>query len=503
MDTTVQVYAKSWVFEGTGEEAYRQPGDSSSVSICSSNSPTRANVSTSKTQNHKKGHSSKLSDATSERFNPQMSSFSRCATPSPIPNSGQATPTNAIYADFLSPSHNHRGLKTNRLTVDYVTTVDPTIAPGVTVVTPTIVATSSVAPPKYVTKANIQTSNGPSSISSQQDDSQYASMLAELEQSLIEKKIQATTSMSPDDTSLTASTDKFGSSKSSSKDLEFSKELEAALQLIQDLETPSEGPADGTSHPITAKVARSESEKTLSAAVSLPSPEQGPVNMQTPDEAQTPQNGKHDAHDAHDEYRRTNVIIHVEPNSQSTSGYSSPNSYSSNVRLSHASSGISSSTIQDSVYTGDNSNVVRIYIEQNSPCSTPSPNSMLSTKSQSNLNLNSYSNSNLNLFTKDHIANHSHIEAIENEKQSNEKSYILFKKRTKLLPHTDFQNRIFKSECLAYLTDEELVARHKCNRDVIRVRATLLHTLPMPRFASNYFNHLLTEPFPITLESFG
>lgn len=467
MDTTVQVYAKSWVFEGTGEEAYRQPGDSSSVSICSSNSPTRANGSTGKNQNHKKGHASKLSDATSERFNAQMSSFSRCATPSPIPNSGQATPTNAIYTDFLSPSHN-RGHKTNRLTVDYVTSVDPTIAPGATVVTPKLVATSSIAPPKYVvSKANVQTSNGPSSISSQQDDSQYASMLAELEQSLIEKKIQATTSMSPDDTSLTASTDKFGSSKSSSKDLEFSKELEAALQLIQDLETPSEGPADGASHPITAKVARSESEKTLSAAVSLPSPEQGPYKLQTPDEAQTPLNGKHDAHD---EYRRTNVI-HIEPNSQSTSGYSSPNSYSSNVRLSHA-----SSTIQDSVYTGDQTNVVRIYIEQNSPCSTPTPNSMLSTKSQSNLSSNSNSNSNLNLFARDNMANDStNIEMIDDEKHTDDslqKSYVLFKKRTKLMPHSDFQNRIFKSECLAYLTDEELVARHKCNRDVIRVRST-------------------------------
>lgn len=469
MDTTVQVYAKSWVFEGTGEEAYHQPGDSSSVSICSSNSPTHVaggGGSTSKSKNHKKGHSSKLSDATSERFNAQMSSFSRCATPSPIPNSGQATPTNIIYADYLSPSHNARGHKTNRLTVDYITTVDPAIG---TVVTPTLVATSSTVPSKYTIKTQIQSSNGPSSISSQQDDSQYASMLAELEQSLIEKKIQAT-NMSPDDTSLTASTDKFGSSKSSSKDLEFSKELEAALQLIQDLETPSEGPADGTlsqSANAVAKVARSESEKTLSAAISLPSPEQGPYKLQTPD-AQTPQNGKHDEY-----HRRTNAI-HIEPSSHSTStsGYSSPNSFSSNVRLSHASSGVSNSTIRDSVCSSDQSNVVRIYIEQNSPCITPTPNNhstmapMTTTKFQSNSKQN---------HAKDHMPNDSkEIKMINGkDKHSNDslnKSYLLFKKRTKLMPHSDFQNRIFKSECLAYLTDEELVARHKCNRDVIRVR---------------------------------
>lgn len=479
MDTTVQVYAKSWVFEGTGEEAYHhgQPGDSSSVSICSSNSPTRAGVSTSKSQNHKKGHSSKLSDATSERFNAQMSSFSRCATPSPIPNSGQATPTNVIYADYLSPSHNprlHKTNMTNRLTVDYVTTVDPTI--GQTVVTPTLVATSSAPAPKYTTKTQIQSSNGPSSISSQQDDSQYASMLAELEQSLIEKKIQATNNIaSPDDTSLTASTDKFGSSKSSSKDLEFSKELEAALQLIQDLETPSEGPADGTQSQsaIAAKVARSESEKTLSAAISLPSPEQGPYKLQTP-EAQTPQNGKHD------EYRRTNAI-HIEPSSQSTSGYSSPNSFSSNVRLSHASSGISNSALHDNVYTSDNSNVVRIYIEQNSPCTTPTPTSNTMAVKDATVIATAAAaakkiQSNSKLYVKDQIRNDSKgIKVIDKEKQSTDslnKSYQLFKKRTKLMPHSDFQNRIFKSECLAYLTDEELVARHKCNRDVIRVRST-------------------------------
>ncbi|XP_031620984.1 ras guanine nucleotide exchange factor Q-like [Contarinia nasturtii] len=455
MDTTVQVYAKSWVFEGTGEEAY-QPGDS--PSICSSNSPTRAGASTSKNENKKNGHSSKLSDATSERFNTQMSSFSRCATPSPIPNSGQATPTNAIYADYLNPNHNARPHKTvNHLRVDYIQTEDLLI--GATVVTPTLVATSSsVATPKYTTKTQIQqNSNGPSSISSQQDDSQYASMLVELEQSLIEKKIQATNNnnnnnmnnMSPDDTSLTASTDKFGSSKSSSKD-GFSRELSAALQLIQDLETPSEGVDgnDGGTHlsATVAKVARSESEKTLSAAISsLPSPEQPPYKQQTP-EAQTPQNGKQDMQHV------------IEPSSQSTSGYSSPNSFSSNVRLSHASSGISNNIHE---YSGDQSNVVRIYIEQNSPCTTPTPSSTIyDDQIQSNL-------------TKDLIGNEtSRIKMIANERQSTDdslnKPYILFKKRSKLMPHSDFQNRIFKSECLAYLSDEELVARHKCNRDVIR-----------------------------------
>lgn len=446
MDTTVQVYAKSWVFEGTGVDAYRQPGDSCSASICSSSSPTTNIILNHQSQSNKKGHSSKLSDATSERFNAQpMSSFSRCATPSPIPYSGQATPTNNIvYADYLSANPDHRsGHKTTRLTVDYVQSVDVSIAPNATVVTPKLVActtttTAKPKPPKLAAanKSNVSGSNQ-SSISTHQEDSQYASMLAELEQSLIEKKIQATSNMSPDDTSI--STDKFGSSKSSSKDLEFSKELEAALQLIQDLETPSEGPADDVHGAIAAKVARSESEKTLSAVVSLPSPDR----LQSPD-AQTPQNGKHD------DRQCSGNVIHIEPSSQSTSGYSSPSSYTSNVRLSNASNSICNGTNEDQSY------VVRIYIEQNSSDSAFETVSKVNPKPTDAGNIN--------------LTNNKQKKS-QPSTDSMSKFHPLFnKKRSKATLHSDFQNLIFKSECLAYLTDEELVARHKCNRDVIRVR---------------------------------
>lgn len=433
MDTTV--YAKSWVFEGTGEEAYHQPDDSCSASICSS-SPAHVNMLNDKSESHKNKHSSKLSDANSDRFNHPMSSFSRCATPSPVPYSGAATPTNIIYAEYSNPDH--RIIKTNRLTVDYVQSVDSAIAPNATVFTPKITTASTSVVSKNTSKNNIQSSNGPSSISSQQDDSQYASMLAELEQSLIEKKI-LTTNISPDNTSL--STDKFGSSKSSSKDLEFSKELEAALQLIQDLETPSDGVHSST----IAKMNRSESEKTLSAAVSLPSPEQGPYKLQSP-EVQPSQNGKHD------DYKRTNVI-HIEASSQSTSGYSSPNSYSSNAQ-SNGSSGISNGTIQ----TDDQSNVVRIYIGQNSSVDTPPTDDAHNSNSKHHISERSvkYPNS----------------AEINNKQLQSTDSFIKsqFMKRTKLSKNSDFHGRIFKSECLAYLTDEELIARHKCSRDVIRVR---------------------------------
>lgn len=467
MDTTVQVYAKSWVFEGTGVEAYRQPGDSCSASICSSSSPTNPIISNHKNQSHKKGHSSKLSDANSERF-PQaaMSSFSRCATPSPIPYSGQATPTNIIYADYLDANPDHRAAHKStghRLTVDYVQSVDVAIAPDATVVTPKLVACpAKPKAPKLAAanKSNVSGSNQ-SSISTHQEDSQYASMLAELEQSLIEKKIQATssnnTNMSPDDTSI--STDKFGSSKSSSKDLEFSKELEAALQLIQDLETPSEGPADDGAAAMSARVARSESEKTLSAAVSLPSPEQGPYKLQTP-EAQTPQNGK-----TNDDSRNSSTnAVHIEPSSQSTSGYSSPSSYTSNVRLSNASNSVCGNSTTD-----DQSYVVRIYIEQSGPNGTPAFNTLSEVNPKSkNGTKNAGAASN-----KQKKLHRQQPPPQQHQQQSTDamnKFHPLFKKRPKAMLDSDFQNLIFKSECLAYLTDEELVARHKCNRDVIRVR---------------------------------
>lgn len=479
LDTTVQIYAKSWVFEGTGEEEFRRSEDSSSISICSSPTKKAAKKLSHINQmnNHQRhtsdsGRMSKISGATSERFNQQMSSFSRCATPSPIPNSGQITPTNMNYSDYLDATYvvNHTNtFKMHKLlTVDYMPPTELIqIFPNETTVTSSTIQKSA---PKYTSKTVIQNSNGPSSVgSSQQDDSQYASMLAELEQSLNDKKALVTTSMSPDDTSLTASTDKFGSSKSSSKDLEFSKELEAALQLIQDLETPSEGAADVTNPMPPSKLQRSESEKTLSAAVSLPSPEQMPYTMKSADVRTSIQTNNGKQH-----YRRKNVI-HIEPSSQSTSGYSSPNSFSSNAQLSHT------SATQNSIYLGDQANIVRIYID---------PNGNGSDNNENGEKINS------NLLTKGHILNANNlIDTIDqtnslNVSDSLNKSYLLFKKRSKLMPHTDFQNRIFKSECLAYLTDDELVARHKCNRDVIRVRN---HSNQMNNYSHILFHIVLID----------
>lgn len=436
---------------------------------------------------------SKVSDSNSERHNAQMSSFSRCATPSPVANSGQVTPVNPIHPEYVSAgfmlSHhtNKQPHEATHLTIEYVPSTviiktKPSASGGgsghPSTSTTTFAAPKTNIPPKVIV---IQNGNGPPSVSSQQDDSQYASMLAELEQSLIDKKSQGNnTNLSPDNTS-TASTGKFGSSKSSSKDLEFSKELEAALQLIQDLETPSEGPADEAQASANVKLARSDSEKTLSAAVSLPSPEQLPYAMATtatttaaatapvakPTSDSNTEKGKHLPIASSSVMRKQ-----FDVSSQSTSGYSSPNSFSSNIQLSShtVSMGNSTSTLHESNGSvppdaNQSNNVVRIYIEQNDDRYYPEKSALAGSAP-------TVCQSSANLLTKGHILNASNlIETIARDREMN-RSFLLFKKRAKptTVPSTEFQNRILQSESLAYLTDEELVARHRSNRDVIRVR---------------------------------
>lgn len=391
-----------------------------------------------------------------------MTSFSRCATPSPVPRSGQQTPiaggSASVYGDYLMDS---AGNKPNRLTVDFIT----------------------AAVPKVKSTNNNCSSQGPTSLTTEPTDSPYASLLAELEQSLIEKKIS---SFSPDNTSLTASTDKYcSSSKSSSKDLEFSKELEAALQLIQELETPSEGPLEhmlaAAYQQRDAHLARSESEKTLSAAVSLPSPEAGPLvgsavssppaiapshHYQHIQQQQQPHNNHHHHHHHHSSVTSPTSSSHIttkltidiqsphngkhilnvlcnETNSQSTSGYSSPNSSNLNSIREfdtdpiYLASVMSPLPLPPLVPSSSNTSFIRTLDMRNCPrqvVDTSSPIALTSSRSN-----------------------------------SVNKSFLLFKKRSKLMPQPDFQSRIFKSECLAYLTEEELIQRHQSNRNVIRV----------------------------------
>lgn len=397
-----------------------------------------------------------------------MTSFSRCATPSPVPRSGQQTPTGVSlfspYSDYMDNS-TASNRPPNRLTVDFHNALQK-LKP---------VSTSN----------HYHDSNDPTSLTTQPDDSPYASLLAELEQSLQEKKIK--TSFSPDNTSLSMSDNKFGSSsKSSSKDLEFSKELEAALQLIQELETPSEGPflGDLKQLPMTQQMARSDSEKTLSAAVSLPSPEAGPLVDTLSPVAVSDSTHKlvisvrpaptANSISAPSHHGKTIFNVH-EPSSQSTSGYSSPSS--SNLHRDYESSEASDCSNRTLNSFGCNNDVQMLPSSsaRSSSSSTyfDQPHYISSFEGPTIRTSHVYTNINHPVGTVPvddckPIANSSLASTRPNI--SANKPFLLFKKRSSLMPQADFQNRIFKPECLAYLTEDELVQRHQLNRNVIRVR---------------------------------
>lgn len=443
--------------------------DSNNRHKASSSHATPQNGNTATLSNGKQRRLSRVSDATSERFAQQMSSFSRCATPSPVPRSGQQTPTGGSlfspYSDYLDTS-TASNRPANRLTVDFHNALQKL---------------------KPVSSSNhYHDSHDPTSLTTQPDDSPYASLLAELEQSLQEKKM--ITSFSPDNTSLSTSDNKFGSSsKSSSKDLEFSKELEAALQLIQELETPSEGPffGDLKQLPMTQQMARSDSEKTLSAAVSLPSPEAGPLVDTLSPVAVTDSTHKlvisvrpaASSISAPSHHGKTIFNVH-EPSSQSTSGYSSPSS--SNLHRDYESSEASGCSNRTLNSFGCNNDVQMMpsssartsssstsYYDNPHFISTFVGPIIQKSPIYSNNNYpvgNSKPNIDYNLIAKPSLA------APQRSNSSANKSFLLFKKRSTLMPQSDFQNRIFKPECLAYLTEDELVQRHQLNRNVIRVR---------------------------------
>lgn len=495
-----EIHNKSWVFEATGED-YDDPNlDESSVSLCSSVSPTHSasNMANGGTQSHyqkksttpqttlhngaphsngKQRRLSRVSDATSERFAQPMSSFSRCATPSPVPRSGHQTPTGGSLfspqSDYMETSTTS-SRPTNRLTVEFHNALQK-------------------LKPVSSASHHYHDSQDPTSLTTQPDDSPYASLLAELEQSLQEKKM--VTSFSPDNTSLSTSDNKFGSSsKSSSKDLEFSKELEAALQLIQELETPSEGPFFGDLKQLhtTQQMARSDSEKTLSAAVSLPSPEAGPLvdSVSSPVVACSDSTHKlvitvrpaapPPPPSSSTHHGKTIFSVVHEPSSQSTSGYSSPSS--SNLHRdydSSVSSGCSERTLNSfgchndiqmiplspSARTSSSST----YYEQPNLISSASLVPIISQRSSHQyINIDQP----VGISKKSFVPNAIAITPLPPASRSNSlasKSFLLFKKRSTLMPQSDFQSRIFKPECLAYLTEEELVQQHRLTRNVIRV----------------------------------
>lgn len=554
---------------------------------------------------------SRTSDATSERFAMQMSSFSRCATPSPIPRSGQQSP--AVYSDYQEPGFVKPSAAASSTAAGAATASSSSTAAAVSgggqhqLTINYLAAAKNQLKPVAKSNAGRQgSSSQPAGSNHASDDSPYASLLAELGHSLHEKKppngagTNAATvgaSYSPDNTSLSTSDNKFSSksASSASKELEFSKELEAALQLIQELETPSEGPYLGDTqllhhHQLAAveaarlgvdasrvathlQLARSDSEKTLSAAVSLPSPEAGPlvdtsdgiaggghrlptsasmhrlvIDVRAATTSPTSPQSTTDASgqqlmggDHRSRAATTSAPIasttafangkhvfkvfcsnsggHMEggSGSQSTSGYSSPSTSSQmthSVRDSCSESTLTGSGEQSSGGGGralnsfGGSNIIHVQaasaaMHLSQPHQPPSVNAaslmqrrqlaaMQPLHNSTTMFINTLEppprlNLSAGVITADYRspialtaspASRSQSGSLAADQQhangghAASKSFLLFKKRSKLMPQSDFQNRIFKSECLAYLTEEELLQRHQLNRNVIRVRTS-------------------------------
>lgn len=252
------------------------------------------------------------------------------------------------------------------------------------------------------------------------DQVQYASLMVELEQKL-SKKEKTKTPESKDD---------------------FSKELEAALQLIQDLESPNTGETPSEPEQKTVwEQEMSESEKTLSAVGSLT--ELSPVIEYA--EIRPTINGK-----------LQNIVIQSE--SQSTSGYSSPTRKFQNWSVNSSFDETEIHKTNFSIKNTSSSAVISLYGNQ-------------SNKSVTVIKLHDSVDDRLN--ERNYVKRSS--SAVSSLSPWNVKSLI---RRKKSIPRlsAELESAIIKSESLAHLTDLELLARHERNKEIQRVRMYLIAT---------------------------
>lgn len=283
--TKIEVYTQSWVFKENAHSGH--PGSSSSLSTTSPELSPKAKGSDRRT--HQRKHS-EISQTPSDRQAMQMSSFSRSVTPipSPVPHEYEnrtfgGSRHSRSNSDYLSvattPKHyeNTMTLRSpNRLTASLhqqsshyhqSSTVHQLPQPSQA----TIVqhSSSSATAASHDPSDAVQKKRSTFATNARGDAS-YASLISELEESLSGKlnhnrnqqhhhhaqthggcgqyhNVAAAIGDHPNSSSNTVlnnslSTDTLTgcSSSKSSKEGEFSKELELALQLIQELETPSE-----------------------------------------------------------------------------------------------------------------------------------------------------------------------------------------------------------------------------------------------------------------------
>ncbi|EFA12608.2 hypothetical protein TcasGA2_TC006849 [Tribolium castaneum] len=268
------------------------------------------------------------------------------------------------------------------------------------------------------------------SVSPHAEKVQYASLMKELQRAIVSKKEPSVTSPSSDSKS---------SSKTSS-DAEFSKELEAALQLIQDLESPNtiETPSVKERPLAVWQTSGSESEKTLSAVGSL-------AEIASPEGA--PTNGKP-----------------AVPDSQSTSGYSSPSHPTPSWSTTSSLNG-SSTDMAYSIHNAHSGTVISLYSQVNPQCKG---------KSVTLVNING-----------DPTPIHDAVSTKSGEKNPGWRSLLRKKKQPpKLCP--ELEGAIIKSESLAYLSELELLARHQRNKEIQReIEERVIQQLGTPRTESN------------------
>lgn len=349
---------------------------------------------------------------------------------------------------------------------------------------------------------------------------QYASLMKELQRAIVSKKEPPSVTSPQSNNSESATTsDKTQTSKSSSRsegkssDADFSKELEAALQLIQDLEspntieTPSEtkSPLDGQSRPLAVwrnSDASESSEKTLSAVGSL-AEITSPLTECQPElyTFKPSANGK-----------GASVVVHY-PDSQSTSGYSSPthgptpnwsttssiNGSNTDIKPTSYSIHNTKSTTVISLYspenhtkgksitlvkiTGDND---RVNVDSNSPkIQKDTPNIHSSTFTSGYDSSKSTNNSSINTSIGESI---SPIKAALPQQTGWKLNSLLRKKKQQSLPKLcpELEGAIIKSESLAYLSDIELLARHQRNKELQReIEKRVVQQLGVPRTESS------------------
>lgn len=342
-------------------------------------------------------------------------------------------------------------------------------------------------------------------ITPQGEKVQYASLMKELQKAIVSKKETDVTSPQSTSESTTTSEKTQTNSKSSSRhessrtdgknsDAEFSKELEAALQLIQDLESPNtiETPSEPKSS-FEAKDVRplavwrsndaSDSEKTLSAVGSL-------AELTSPITECHPElcTFKPSLHG-----KGARVIVHCD--SQSTSGYSSPTHKSSShtPNWSTASSVNGSNndlgkTLSYSIHNTKSTAVISLYSQDTLRYKGKSITLVnISGNNEPLIDKSNTIHSTTQLTERDLENNNYKSSPADNQSASKNKvvrrsssgaggvwnvKSILRKKKQQGLPKLcpELEGAIVKSESLAYLSELELLARHQRNKDIERVR---------------------------------